>query len=384
MTEEEITVLKAKAQETPKKKRLRLPSQEDPRATIRILEIPDKGSIQERTFNTPKMNDLEWERYKIVWEHYMDQVMVYCIPQQNMYTTEEMKIIQQGVFNYMTWNTIDIWDTIEIKLTTTITKAMPAPYYNLHKGIPWLAREWPNIEQYLQIGEIRETITDETVMEMSKEQIKEIQQLADTLQEEETSSEEEDVIITSQQTTTPKDKKLKQDLAKKNQEYQQKMGLGKTTSKKGVQFGNLPGEKPKKRKNKPDEGKGKGKKAEKDQSTSDEDDPGDDSNSSSESSDGGKSDSEDGSEENTRGVRQLSPSEKEWEQVTGKKRTAKRTNKMGKNKSLIKLPAPEMFDGTNKKWRNPTTFDQYTARIAEWLTYQELDIQKEEALSRFS
>jgi len=53
-------------------------------------------------------------------------------------------------------------------------------------------------------------------MEMSKEQIKEIQELADTLQEEETSSEEEDVIITSQQTTTPKDKKLKQDLAKKN------------------------------------------------------------------------------------------------------------------------------------------------------------------------
>jgi len=43
-----------------------------------------------------------------------------------------------------------------------------------------------------------------------------------------------------------------------------------------------------------------------------------------------------------------------------------------------------MFDRTNKKWRNPTTFDQYTARMAEWLTYQELDIEKEKALSRFS
>jgi len=222
MTEEEITELKTKAQETPKKKRLRLPSQEDPRATVRVLEIPDKGSIQGITLKTPRMNDIEWERYKIVWEHYMDQVMVYCILLQSMYTKEEMRIIQQGVFNYMTWNTIDIWDTIETKLTTTITKAMPAPYYNPHKGIPWLAREWPNIEQYLQIGEIRETITDETAMEMSQEQIKEIQELADTLQEEETSSEEEeeeDVIITSQQTTTPKDKKLKQDLAKKNKEY---------------------------------------------------------------------------------------------------------------------------------------------------------------------
>jgi len=162
------------------------------------------------------------------------------------------------------------------------------------------------------------------------------------------------------------------------------MGLGKTKSKKGVQFGNLLGEKPKKGNKKPDEGKGKGKKAEKDQSTSGGDDPGDDSSSSSESSDRGKSGSEDESEDNTRKVRQLSPSEKEWEQVTGKKTTAKGTNKMGKNKSLVKLATPEIFDGTSKQWRNPTTFDQYIARMAEWLTYQELDIQKKEALSRFS
>jgi len=93
MTEEEITVLKAKAQETPKKKRLKLPSQEHSRAKMRILEIPDKGSIQGRTFNTLRINDLEWERYKIVWKHYMDQVMVYCILQQNIYTTEEIRII---------------------------------------------------------------------------------------------------------------------------------------------------------------------------------------------------------------------------------------------------------------------------------------------------
>jgi len=57
---------------------------------------------------------------------------------------------------------------------------------------------------------------------------------------------------------------------------------------------------------------------------------------------------------------------------------------MSKNKSLVKLSPPETFDETNKKWRNPTTFDQYVARMTEWLTYQELDIQKEEALSRFS
>jgi len=38
---------------------------------------------------------------------------------------------------------------------------------------------------------------------------------------------------------------------------------------------------------------------------------------------------------------------------------------MSKNTSLVKLLLPETFDGTNKKWRNPTTFNEYTARMAE-------------------
>ena len=38
---------------------------------------------------------------------------------------------------------------------------------------------------------------------------------------------------------------------------------------------------------------------------------------------------------------------------------------MSKNTSLVTLLPLETLDGTNKKWRNPTTFDQYTARMAE-------------------
>jgi len=57
---------------------------------------------------------------------------------------------------------------------------------------------------------------------------------------------------------------------------------------------------------------------------------------------------------------------------------------MLKNSSLVKLPPLDFFNSTDKKLRNPAVFDQYTARIEEWLTYQGLDIQKEEAVSRFS
>jgi len=213
-----------------------------------------------------------------------------------------------------------------------------------------LAKEWTSIEQYLQIGEIKEPIVDETAMILTDQEIQEIEELAELQRKlEETSEEEEDsdIIITQQKTASSKRTNKK--------------------SKKGVQFGNLPKGK-KDTTKKPGKGKGKNKKAEKDQSTSGGDDPGSESSSSSESSVGG-SDSEDESEDNTRRVRQLSPSEKEWEQVTGKKTPAKTTKKMSKNTSLVKLPQPEIFDRTNKKWRNPTTFDQYTARMAEWLTY---------------
>jgi len=173
-------------------------------------------------------------------------------------------------------------------------------------------------------------------MTLTEEEIQEIQEIADLYKEiEETSEEEEDVIITQHKIASSKGKK--------------------GTSKKEVQFEDLPqGEKPRKR-SIPD--KGKGKEARKDQSTKGGDNPGDDYSSSSECSGGEENGSEDEFEDNTRKVRQLSPSQKEWDQVTGKKTLAKGMNKMNKNTGLVKLPTPEMFDGTNKTWRNSTTFD---------------------------
>jgi len=215
---------------------------------------------------------------------------------------------------------------------------------------------------------MKEVITDETAMTLNESQIQEIQEIADLTKEvEQEPSESED--FEEIEAAQFKQKTLKRDLANKNKELREKLGLGTTKPKKGVQFKDLPKRGGPKKGSNPDEDKSKSKEAGRDQSALGGDDPGDDSSSSSESFDGRRSDSEDESEDNTRKVRQLSPSQKEWEQVTGKKTPTKETSKMGKNTSLVKLPTPEMFDGTNKKWRNPTTFDQYTARMAEWLTY---------------
>ena len=136
MNPEEIKQLKEKAAQTPQKTRLKLQTQEDPKAATRKLTIPNTGSIQGGEFTTPRMNDTEWERYRPIWENYMNQVMIYCVLNQNNFTQEEMEIIQEGVFKYMAWNTIDIWDTVDTKLPETIQKELPAPHYNPTKGIP--------------------------------------------------------------------------------------------------------------------------------------------------------------------------------------------------------------------------------------------------------
>jgi len=97
---------------------------------------------------------------------------------------------------------------VNTKLPTTIKKSLPAPFYNPSKGIPWLVQEWTNIEQYLQIGEIKEPITDKTAMTLTKQQIQEIQEMADLYKEiEETSEEEEEMIITQHKTASSKGKK---------------------------------------------------------------------------------------------------------------------------------------------------------------------------------
>jgi len=68
---------------------------------------------------------------------------------------------------------------VDTKIEKPITISMPALFYNPAKGILWLFREWPQTEQYLYLGDMRETIIDETTMSINPQQIEEIQEWAD-------------------------------------------------------------------------------------------------------------------------------------------------------------------------------------------------------------
>jgi len=51
----------------------------------------------------------------------------------------------------------------------------PQPTYNPIKGIPWLVKNWPEIEQYLMLGTLSELGTPEIENPYDKEQEKEIE-----------------------------------------------------------------------------------------------------------------------------------------------------------------------------------------------------------------
>jgi len=141
LTPDEIAEIKILAAATPQKKRTTLQTHEDSQAKRRTLEIPNKGSINGITITTPKIGEKEWTRNKILWTSYMKQVMTYCVINQTIFTPEEMDTIKEGVYKYMAWHAIDIYEEVDTKLEKPITISMPAPFYNPAKGIPWLFRE---------------------------------------------------------------------------------------------------------------------------------------------------------------------------------------------------------------------------------------------------
>jgi len=190
---EEIAEIKILAAAIPQKKRTILQTQEDPQAKTRILEIPRKGSINGITIITPKMGEKEWTRNKILWTSYMEQVMTYCVINQTIFTSEEMDTMKEGVYKYMAWHAIDIYEEVDIKLEKPITISMPAPFYNPAKGIPWLFREWPQIEQYLHLGIMREIITDETAMTLDEQQIEEIEEATEQVRNQESEKDLEEI-----------------------------------------------------------------------------------------------------------------------------------------------------------------------------------------------
>lgn len=52
----------------------------------------------------------------------------------------------------MVWNSNVKTVKITTRLPNTITTKMPKTTWNLAKGKPWLALEWPSLEQYCEGG----------------------------------------------------------------------------------------------------------------------------------------------------------------------------------------------------------------------------------------
>jgi len=90
--------------------------------------------------------------------------------------------------------------------------------------------------------------------------------------------------------------------------------------------------------------------------------------------------------ETDRSVREITPSQKEWEKVTGIKQHTNKINEetIKRATKLAKIKEPEAFDSKAEKWKDAITFDKYMKQLVRWLKWQGLDTEKEEALERAS
>jgi len=291
MTEEEIRLLQQLGDATPKKTRSSLGIQEIS-DKVRQLVVPDMGTIKGGTFDTPPIADTTWKRNEHKWGLHMNQAMVYCLVHQAILEEEESELILKAVFLYSMWKTPAIYGEINTELDKIITISLPKSIYNIAKGMPWIAIEWPTIKQYLLIGDIKEQRINETET-----------QIYDILEED--SEEDFDEILEKEiikATLESMENKMKE-LQEKNKKLEKELN-----KKKGVHF-NKNKEKAK------DKGKGKANSPKDKSNTSSSaqgGNPGDDDSSSSDSSVGGRNESE-----SDRSVREITPSQKEWEKLTG-------------------------------------------------------------------
>jgi len=102
-------------------------------------------------------------------------------------------------------------------------------------------------------------------MTLTEQEIEEIQELAEQDIEEKREEDSESEDLEEIEAAAFKPKKLNKDLARKNKELRDKLRLGTTKTKKGVQFGELP--QGGKKKSNPDKGKGRSKEGGKDQAS---------------------------------------------------------------------------------------------------------------------
>jgi len=216
----------------------------------------------------------------------MNQAMVYCLVYQAVLQDEEKELILKVVFLYSIWKTPAVHGEINTELEKIITISLLKPIYNIVQGMPWLAIEWPTIEQYLLVGEIKEQIINETATN--------IQDILDEDSEEDFDEVLEKEIIKA--TLESMENKMKE-LQEKNKKLKKELN-----KKKGVHF-----DKDKSKDKAKDKGKGKANSPKDKSNTSSNTQVGalgdDDNSNLSDSSVGGESGSK-----SDRSVREISPS----------------------------------------------------------------------------
>jgi len=330
-------------------------------AVQKTITLEDKGLIPGRIIRTPVATKQYWDNNLNKWKQYMNQVQTYCLLNQHEINIDVIGIIFKAYLNYLTFQeAAELSNKVleNMELNAGFNKRPPQPTYNPVKGIPWLVKNWPEIEQYLMLGTLYELGTPEIEYPHDEEQ-------------EETIWIDEDPFIikpplgegsgsgSKDRPQTPLNKGKGTEEQPQTPEKQKKDKP--FPQKKKVQINPEPDLEPS-------------------SSSRSDDESGPDSDKSK------SSDSEESGTETDRSVREITPKQKEWEKVTGIKQHASKIKEetIKKTTRLAKIKEPEAFDGKAEKWKDTITFDEYMEQLVRWLKWQGLDVEKEEALERAS
>jgi len=139
----------------------------------KTITLEEKGIIPGRIIRTQVSTKQYWESNLNKWNQYMNQVQTYCLLNQYDLTVEEIGLFFQACLNYLTFQEAkELSDKVleNMELNAGFRSRPPQPTYNPVKGIPWLVKNWPEIEQYLMLGSQYELGTPEIENPPDKEQ----------------------------------------------------------------------------------------------------------------------------------------------------------------------------------------------------------------------
>jgi len=142
----------------------------------KTIALEEQGLIPSRIIRTPVSTKHYWDNNLNKWNQYMNQVQTYCLLNQYDLTAEEIELIFQACLNYLIFQEApELSNKVleNMELNAGFNSRPPQPTYNPVKDIPWLVKNWPEIEQYLMLGTLYELGTPEIKNPHDEEQNRE-------------------------------------------------------------------------------------------------------------------------------------------------------------------------------------------------------------------